>query len=51
VATSEKQSDILEAFTASRVFRDRFQLKLPEKKDREAIIQWLLEYDPKLKGI
>jgi hypothetical protein len=48
---SEKQSDILEAFTASRVFRDRFQLKLPEKKDREAIIQWLLDNDPKLKGI
>jgi hypothetical protein len=47
-ATSEKASDIGEPF--SKLFRDKFALKLPEKADRETIIKWILsqgdmEYD------
>jgi hypothetical protein len=46
--TCEKQGDIGEPF--SKLFRDKFQMKLPEKADREAIVRWLLhkgnmEYD------
>ena len=39
-ATCEKASDIGEPF--SKLFRDKFAIKLPEKADREAIIKWIL---------
>ena len=34
-------SDIGEPF--SKLFRDKFAVKLPEKADREAIIKWILQ--------
>lgn len=40
-ATCEKASDIGEPF--SKLFRDKFSIKLPEKNDREAIIGWILQ--------
>jgi len=49
VATCEKPDDIIGSF--ARHFKDKMAFKNPERADREAIIDWMLAIEEKLKNI